>query len=73
MFLRHFLRSLLVNLPLLASLKERSIHGVLDCFLGVGGESGLEEEFLIDEAARDGFALFWGAMAVLEVEAFSYF
>jgi len=39
----------------------------------VGGESGLEEEFLIDEAARDGFALFWGAMAVLEVEAFSYF
>jgi len=29
----------------------------------------LEEEFLADEAARDGFALFWEAMVELEVEA----
>jgi len=33
----------------------------------------LEEKFLADEATRDGFALFWGAVAVPEVEAFSCF
>jgi len=63
----------LVNLPLLASLEERSTYGVLDCFLEAEDRDDLEEEFLVDEAARDGFALFWGAMAGLEVEAFSCF
>jgi len=33
----------------------------------------LEEGFLVDEAARDGFALFWEAMTVLEVKAFPCF
>ena len=33
----------------------------------------LEEEFLVDKAAGDKFALFWGAVTVLEVEAFSCF
>jgi len=33
----------------------------------------LEEKFLVDEAAGDRFVLFWEAVAVPEVEAFSYF
>ena len=37
-----------------------------------GDEDNLEE-VLTDEAARDGFALFWKATAGPEVEAFSYF
>ena len=73
MFSRHFLHLLLVNLPLLASLEERSTHGVLDCFLGAGDGDDLGEEFLADEAAGDEFALFWEAMVGLEVEAFSCF
>ena len=67
------MRSSLVNLPLLASLEERSIHGLLGCFLGVGDRDGLEEGFLADKAARDGFALFWEAVTELEVEAFPCF
>ena len=63
----------LVNLLLLASLEERFTYGVLDCFLGVGDGNNLEKEFLVDKAARDEFALFWRAMAVLEVEVFSCF
>ena len=62
-----------VNLPLLVSLKKRSIHRVLSYFLGAGDEGDLEEEFLVDEAARDRFALFWKAMAELEIEAFPCF
>jgi len=58
---------------LLASLEERSTHGVLGYFLGVKDGDDLGEEFLMDEAVRDGFALFWEAMAVLEVEAFPCF
>ena len=73
MFSRHFLRSSLVNLPLLASLEERSICGVLGCFLGAGDGDGLEKGFLEDEAARDGFALLWEAVTELEVEAFPCF
>ena len=73
MFSRYFLCSSLVNLPLLASLEERSTHRVLDCFLRVGNRDDLEEEFLVDEATRDEVALFWRAMAVLEVEAFPCF
>jgi len=60
-------------LPLLASLKEKSTCGVLDCFLGVGDGDGLEEGFLVDGAARGVFALFWEAVAELEVEAFPCF
>ena len=73
MFLRHFLCLLLVNLPLLASLEERSTCGVLGCFLGAGDEGNLEEELLVDEAARDEFALFWEAVAGPEVEVFPCF
>ena len=65
--------SSLVNLPLLASLEERSTHRVLGYFLRVGDGNDLEEEFLADETARDGFALFWGDMAGPEVEAFPCF
>ena len=73
MFLRHFLYLSLVNLPLLASLEERSTYRVLGCFLGVGDKGDLEEEFLVDKTTRDGFALFWEAMGVPEVEAFPCF
>ena len=73
MFLRCFLHLSLVNLLLLASLKERSTHGVLGCFLGAEDRDDLEKGFLADEAAGDKFALFWEAVAVLEVEAFSCF
>ena len=73
MFSRHFLLSSLVNLPLLASLEERSTYGVLGYFLGAGDRDDLEEEFLVDEATGAEFALFWEAMAGLEVEAFPYF
>jgi len=58
---------------LLASLEERSIHGVLGCFLEVRNRDDLEEEFLADKAAGNGFALFWRTMAVLEMEAFPCF
>ena len=63
----------LVNLPLLASLEERSTYGVLGCFLEAGDGDGLEEGFLMDRAAGDEFALFWEAMAEPEVEAFPCF
>jgi len=39
----------------------------------VGNRDDLEKEFLADEAARNRFALFWGAVEVPEVKAFSYF
>jgi len=42
---------------LLASLKEKSIHRKLDCFLGVGND-GLDKNGLVNEATRDVFALF---------------
>ena len=64
---------LLVNLPLLASLEERSTCGVLGCFLGVGDRDDLKGKFLADEATGDGFALLWEAVTELEVEAFTYF
>jgi len=41
--------------------------------LEVGDRDDLEEGFLVDEAAKDGFALLWEAMTELEVEAFSCF
>ena len=73
MFSRCFLYLLLVNLLLLANLKERSTCKELDCFLGAGNGDSFEEEILVDEATRDGFALFWEAMVRPEIEAFSYF
>jgi len=60
-------------LPLLASLEERSIHGVLGCFLGAGDRDDLEVRFLADEAAGGVFALLWKAVTELEVEDFSCF
>ena len=71
--MRHFLHSSLVNLPLLASLEERSIHRVLDYFLGAGDGDDLGEEFLVDEATGAEFVLFWEAMARLEIKAFPCF
>ena len=73
MFSRHFLHSSLVNLPLLASLEERSTHRVIGCFLKVGDGDGLEERFLADEAAGNRFALLRKAITELEVEAFPCF
>ena len=73
MFLRCFLHSSLVNLPLLASLEERFTRRVLDCFLGAGDRDGFEEEFLVDKVARAEFVLLWKAMTELEVEAFPCF
>jgi len=57
---------------LLASLEKRSTHGVLGCFLGAGNRDDFKK-ILADEATRDGFALFWEAVAKPEVEAFSCF
>jgi len=54
-------------------LEERSTHGVLGCFLGVENGDDLGEEFLADEAVRAKFALFWEAVAELEVKAFPCF
>jgi len=65
--------SSLVNLLLLASLKERSTYGVLGCFLGAGNGDSLEERFLANEATGDRFVLFWEAVVVPEMEAFSCF
>jgi len=39
----------------------------------VGDGDDLEEGFLANKAVRNGFALFWEAMAVPEVETFPYF
>jgi len=58
---------------LLASLEERSTHGVLGCFLRAGDRDDLEKGFLADKAIRDRFALFWGAVAVPEIKAFPCF
>ena len=43
------------------------------CFLGVGDGDSFKEGFLVDEAVRDGFALFWEAVIEPEVEAFPCF
>ena len=72
MFLRHFLYSSLVNLPLLASLEETPTYRELGCFLGVGDRDDFKE-VLTDKTTRDMFALFWEATAGLAVEAFPYF
>jgi len=54
-------------------LEERSTCRELSCFLRAEDGDDFEERFLADEAAGDGFALFWKAMARLEMEAFPYF
>jgi len=41
--------------------------------LGAGDRDGLEEDVLVDEAAKNRFVLFWETMAGPEVEAFPYF
>ena len=53
-----FLYLSLVNLPLLASLKERSIYREFDYFLEVGDENGLEEDDLADKATGMYFPCF---------------
>jgi len=54
-------------------LEERSTHRELGCFLKAGDGDDLEEGFLVDEAARDRFALFWETTTRPEMEAFPYF
>ena len=73
MFSRCFLHSPLVNLLLLASLKERSTYRELDCFLGAVDEDDFEEEVLANETTRDSFVLFWETVVGPEVEAFPCF
>jgi len=48
---RHFLYLLLVNLPLLANLKEWSTCKELGCFLEVG-DNILDGVYLVDEATE---------------------
>jgi len=54
-------------------LDERSTQGLLGCFLGAEDGDDLEEEFLVDKATGDRFALLWEAMTELEMEAFPCF
>jgi len=54
-------------------LEKRSTYEVLGCFLGVEDRDDFEEEVLMNETTKDGFALFWKAMAEPEVEAFPCF
>ena len=68
LFLSHFLYLLLVNLPLLASLEERSTCRELDYFLRVE-----DRDSLVDKTTRDRFALFQKATALQVKEAFPYF
>ena len=70
---RCFLHLSLVSFPLLASLEERSTHGVLGCFLRAGNRDGLEEGFLVGKAAGDRFVLLWKAVTEPEVKAFPCF
>jgi len=58
---------------LLANLEERSTYRKLDYFLEAVDRDDFKEEVLMNEATRDGFALFWEATAGLEMEAFSCF
>jgi len=60
-------------LPLLVSLEKRSTCRKLDCFLEVEDRNGLKEDNLVDEAARDGFVLFWEVAVLLVEEAFPCF
>ena len=73
LFLKYFLCLLLVNLPLLASLKERSTCRELDCFLEIEDRNDLKKNVLADKAIRDEFILFQETMARTEVEAFPCF
>ena len=73
LFLRCFFHLLLVNLLLLASLKERSTCEKLGCFLRVGNKDNFGKKILVDDTTRDEFALFWEAIAGLKIEAFPYF
>ena len=63
----------LVNLPLLASLKEWSICGEFDCFLEVENGDSLEKDGLADKATKDKLALFWEVIALPVEKAFSCF
>ena len=58
----------------IASQLGREVHlQSIGLLLGSGDRDGLEEGFLADEAAGDGFALLWEAMPEPEVEAFPCF
>ena len=48
-------------------------YRVLGCFLGAENGDDFKEKVLVDKAIRNRFALFWEAVARLEIEAFSCF
>ena len=73
LFSRCFLCLSLVNLPLLVSLEEISTYRELNCFLGAGNRDDLEEDVLVNKAARNRLILFWEAIAGPEMEAFPCF
>jgi len=57
---------------LLASLEERSTCGELGCFLGAENGDNFKG-VLVDETARDEFALFWEAAGGPKMKAFPCF
>ena len=58
---------------MIASLEERFTCRELDCFLEARNGDSLEEDNLVDEATKDGFALFWKAITLPVEEALSCF
>ena len=72
LFLSCFLCLSPVNLPLLASLEERSTCGELGCFFRAKDRDNLEGD-LVDEATKDVFDLLWETIALPVVKAFPYF
>ena len=56
-----------------AAARVSAVTEVLQSLEETVDRDDLEEGFLADKATRDGFVLFWGAVARLEVEAFPYF
>ena len=73
LFSRCFLHLSLVNLPLLASLEERSTYRKINCLLGVENRNGLEDDDLANKAARNIFVLFWETVALLVEKALPCF
>jgi len=65
----------LVNLPLLASLEKRFIHGELNYFLGTKSKELdiLEGNNLVDKATSNVFALFWELIVLPGKKALSCF
>ena len=73
LFSRCFLHLSLVNLPLLASLEERSTYRKINCLLGVKNRNGLEDDDLANKTTRNIFVLFWKTAALLVEKALPCF